>query len=70
MEILKQFDDKIISKNLWPLRSPGLIPTDYFLWGYLKQVMNSNRLPTIEELNQNKYVAISNISQETFKKAV
>jgi hypothetical protein len=33
LEILKQFfDDSIISKNLWPLRSTDLTPPDYFLW--------------------------------------
>jgi hypothetical protein len=30
--VLKQFfDDRIISKNLWPLLSPDLTPPDYFL---------------------------------------
>jgi hypothetical protein len=36
--LLKQFfDDRIISKNLWPPRSPDLSPPDFFLWGYLKE---------------------------------
>jgi hypothetical protein len=71
MEMLKQFfDDRIISKNLWQPRSPDLTPPDYFLWGYLKQVVYSNRLQTIEDLKQNIEVAISNISQETLKKVV
>jgi hypothetical protein len=40
MEMIKQcFDDKIISKNLWPPRCPDLTPPDYFLWGYLKQIV-------------------------------
>jgi hypothetical protein len=40
MKMLKQFfDDRIISKNLWPPRSPDLTPPDYFLCGYLKQVV-------------------------------
>jgi hypothetical protein len=43
---------------------------DYFLWGYLKQVVHSNRPQTIEDLKQNNEVAISNISQETLKKVV
>jgi hypothetical protein len=54
MEMLKQFiDDRIISKNLWPPRSPDLTPPDYFLWGYLKQLLYSNRPQTIDELKQN-----------------
>jgi hypothetical protein len=43
---------------------------DYFLWGYLKQVVYSNRPQTIEDLKKNTEVAISNISQETLKKVV
>jgi hypothetical protein len=71
MELLKQFFDvRIISKNLWPPRSPDLTHPDYFLWGYLKQVVYSNRPQTIEELKQNIEVAISNISQETLKNVV
>jgi hypothetical protein len=68
-EMLKQFfDDRIISNNLWPLRSPRLTPPDYFLWGYLKQVVYSNRPQTIEELKQYIEVTILKISQETSKK--
>jgi hypothetical protein len=71
MEMLKQFsDDRIISKNLSPPRSPDLTPPDYFLWGYLKQVVYSNRPQIIEDLKQNSEGAISNISQETLKKLV
>jgi hypothetical protein len=55
---------------LWPPRRPDLTPPDYFLWGYLKQVVYSNRPRTIEDLKQNTEVAISNISQETLKKVV
>jgi hypothetical protein len=69
--MLKQFfDDRIISKNLWPPWSPDLTPPDYFLWGYLKQVVFSNRPQTTEYLKQNIEVAISNISQENLKKVV
>jgi hypothetical protein len=68
MRMLKQFfDDSIISKNLWPPRSPDLTPPDYFLWDYLKQAVYSNHPETIEDLKQNTEVAISNISQETLK---
>jgi hypothetical protein len=71
MEMLKQFfDDRIMSKNLWPPRSPDLTPPDYFILGYMKQVVYSNRPQTIEDLKQNTEVAISNIFQETLKKVV
>jgi hypothetical protein len=59
MEMLKQFLATTISGPNTP---------DYFLWGYLKQVVYSNRPQTIDDLKQNIEVAISNISQETLKK--
>jgi len=33
-EIESFFQDRIISKNLWPPRSPDLTPADFFLWVY------------------------------------
>jgi hypothetical protein len=69
--MLKQFfDDRIISKNLCPQRSLDLTPPDYFLWGYLKQVVYSNRPQTVEDLKQNTEIAISIISKETLQKVV
>jgi hypothetical protein len=39
MEMLKQFfDNRIISKNLWPPQSPDLTPPDYFLWVILSKL--------------------------------
>ena len=35
-EIQSFFGDRVISKGLWPPRSPDLSPPDYFLWRYLK----------------------------------
>ena len=35
-EIQSFFGDLVISKGLWPPRSPDLTPPDYFSWGYLK----------------------------------
>ena len=36
-EIQSFFGDRVISKGLWPPRSPDLTPPDYFLWGYPKR---------------------------------
>lgn len=44
------FDERIISKNLWPARSPDLTPPDYVLWGAAKQTVYRNRPHTIDEL--------------------
>ena len=35
-EIERYFQDRIISKKLWPPRSPDLTPADFFLCGLLK----------------------------------
>jgi hypothetical protein len=44
-EIESFFKDRIISKNVWPPRSP-----DFFLWGLLKSKVYKNTPRTIEEL--------------------
>jgi hypothetical protein len=30
------FGDRIISRGLWPARSPDLTPCDFYFWGNLK----------------------------------
>ena len=49
-EIESFFQDRIISKNLWPPRSPDLTPADSFLWGLLKGKVYKNTPRTIEQL--------------------
>ena len=44
------FKDRIISKNLWPPRSPDLTPADCFLCGLLKSKVYKNTPRTIEQL--------------------
>ena len=44
------FKDRIISKNLWPPRSPDLTPADCFLWGLLKSNVYQNTPRTVEQL--------------------
>ena len=45
--------DRVISKGLWPPRSPDLTPPDYFLWGYLKGRVYQNKPRTIDALKAN-----------------
>ena len=45
--------DHVISKGLWPLRTPDLTLPDYFLWGYLKGRIHQNKPQTIEALKAN-----------------
>jgi len=37
------FGDRVISKGVWPPRSPDLTPPDYFLWKYLKGRVYQNK---------------------------
>jgi len=52
-EIQSFFGDRVISKTLWPHRSPDLTPPDYFLWGYLKGRVYQNKPQTIDALKAN-----------------
>jgi hypothetical protein len=69
-------EDRIISKGLWPPRSPDLNPCDFYLWGKLKNVVYVNNAHDLEALRQNIREAVYNIprrelqqvSQNLFKR--
>ena len=44
------FADRIISKTIWPPRSPDLSPPDFFLWGAMKNSVYSNNPHAVDEL--------------------
>jgi hypothetical protein len=48
-----RYDDRVISKGLWPPRPPDLTPPDYFLWGYLKGRVYQNKPRTIDAMKAN-----------------
>jgi hypothetical protein len=37
------FGDRLISRSLWPPKSPDLTPPDFFFWGFLKGRVYSNK---------------------------
>jgi hypothetical protein len=49
-EIANYFGDRLMSKNLWPPRSPDLTPPDFFLWGLLTSRVYSNKPRTTDAL--------------------
>jgi len=51
--IREVFEDRIISRNRWPARSPDLNPCDFFLWGFLKAKVYENNPHTLDELRTN-----------------
>jgi hypothetical protein len=44
------FENRLISRELWPARSPDLNPCDFNLWGNLKYKVYSNNPHTLVEL--------------------
>ena len=60
-------DTKKISRNSeisCASRSPDLTPPDYFLWGYLKECVDINKLQTIQLLKDNICAEIRGLRPE------
>ena len=70
-EIQSFFEDRIISKGLWPPCLPNLMPPDYFLRGYLKGRVYQNKPQTIDGLTANITKEIQTVTADvlarTFK---
>jgi len=47
------FGERIISRGLWPARSPDLTPPDFFLWGHLKDRIYKNAPQNLQQLKEN-----------------
>jgi hypothetical protein len=56
------FGERVISRGLWPARSPDLSPPDYFLWGFLKDKVYSNAPKTLNELRENITATVTSIT--------
>ena len=54
----------------WTPRSPDLSPLDFFLWGYLKRKVYSNRPATTEELKKNIIEEYRQITPDTLEKVM
>jgi hypothetical protein len=66
--IHKVFDDRIISKGLWPPRSPNLTQCDFYLWENLKGRVYKNNSCTAEALqNEITHVTASIIKAKLQK---
>jgi hypothetical protein len=59
------FGDRVISKGLWPPRSPDLSPPDFFLWGYLKDKVFQSAPQNLHQLVNNIAHEIHSITQDT-----
>lgn len=43
----------------WPPHSPNIIPTDFFLWGYVKEIVYRTKIWDVNDLKQKLTDAIA-----------
>lgn len=43
----------------WPPRSPDLIPSVFFLWGYVKDILYSQKIRNVDHFKENINGAVS-----------
>jgi hypothetical protein len=55
------FENRLISRGLWPARSPDLNSCNFYLWGNLKDKVYSNNPHTLVEHKQRIRETISSI---------
>ena len=68
-----KFDERVISRRAniaWPPRSCDLTPLDFFLWGFLKEKVFTNRPATLVELESNIAHEIAKISPSLCEKVI
>lgn len=53
----------------WPARSPDLTPPDFFLWGYLKDIVYKKRPSTCDELRSQIEQACAEIGKDMIARA-
>ena len=60
------FPDRWIGRDgpiSWPPRSPDITPLDFFLWGYVKDIVYRTKVRDITELKQGISNAIDTIDE-------
>ena len=62
------FRDRVISRGLWPPRSPDLTPPDFYLWGKLKGSVYADNPRTTDELKQKITSVIQNIQLDELER--
>jgi hypothetical protein len=62
------FGEHVISRNLWPPRSPYLTPPDFYLCGAAKSAVYHDRPHMLNELKTVVNAFIRNISQADLQK--
>ena len=52
----------------WPPRSPDITPLDFFLWGYVKDVVYRTKVKDISDLKERITAAVEAINEEILKR--
>lgn len=63
----EKFGDRWIGRQgpmLWPPRSPDLTPCDFFLWGYIKNIVFSQKIRDLNHLKNRINEAMTTITEE------
>ncbi|GBN39196.1 hypothetical protein AVEN_62234-1 [Araneus ventricosus] len=48
----------------WPPRSPDITPLDFFLWGFVKNIVYKTPVPSLDELKRRIVTAIQNVTSQ------
>jgi hypothetical protein len=68
MKLLNEiFGERVLSRNIWPPRSPDLTPPAFYLWGAAKSTLYRDRPCTLNELKTAITAFIRNISQSNLQ---
>jgi hypothetical protein len=69
MKLLNEiFGERVISRKLWPPRSPDPTPPDFYLWGAGKSAVCCDHPRTLNELKTTITAYVRNISQADLQK--
>jgi hypothetical protein len=69
MVILHEFfGENLISKGLWPPRSPDLTSPDFFLWSYFKDTVYRSNPRDLKQLKMNITRVIEEVNEGTLRK--
>ena len=52
----------------WPARSPDLTPTDFFLWGHLKEIVYKDKIKDLSDLKQTIVSAFGTLDSDLCEK--
>jgi len=52
----------------WPPRSPDLSPLDFFLWGYIKNIVYAEKIRNIQHLQERIISAIATVTGDMIQK--